>query len=701
MKPLRLRNWINLLRKDDLYGGLIFVTPPDVDLKEITSELSSLILETMVEGLIVFDLSDQIIHVNSAIENIVGCPKTELIGKKIGEFVADYEHDRFHEINQQLIDSTSQKSSIRFELDLVRVSDEQTIMCLVGSGPIFQAGKIVAIFTIVTDISSTKAQAKALVESIGLNQAILDNMTDGLIVASPEGTITQANAALDTMLNYKRGELVGKPISDVHPPNELPKLGQIDQLRKDQLSKGIPFGSKYEIAFIRQDGRIIDTLVGGAPLVGADGEFLGTFGIVTDITQQKIQQQKLRESYELNEMILRTMGEGLWLVDENDRTIMVNRALENLLGYEQGEMLGRSVYDFIPEDQHEVLQTINGQRKEATSFDNGQKFSSRYEMELLHKSGAKIYSLVSGTAILDRNENFKGTFGIITDITERKRLEETIRETRDYLQLLLDNSADAIAATKIDGSIIFSNKAMSNLIGLEEKELSLRELLADGNLFDIMVSEVGKGSRFFRTELLRSDKRFVPVGISMGAVSDSWGNPDMLVSVIRDLTEKERTAKELMLFREYVVDQVHASIFKIGEMGADLVETDVLPFVPNELPEERDRFFLKIGTFFLAAIGQGQARATGLYELPVAEFTDYRALVYAFNVQNPENPDPRADGIDYCLLAVFFPRSLELVFSDRESLRHRFEHAFSDILHVDDLRKDFLQRIKRRILVGK
>ncbi|MHA2499811.1 MAG: PAS domain S-box protein [Candidatus Hodarchaeales archaeon] len=534
-------------------------------------------------------------------------------------------------------------------------------------------------------------------------ETILDNMTDGLIVASPEGKITQANPALEKMLNYQRGELVGKHISEIHPPNELPKLGQIDQLRKDQLSKGIPFGSKYEIAFIRKDGRIVDALVGGAPLVGVDGEFLGTFGIVTDITQQKLQQQKLRESYELNEMILRTMGEGLWLVDENDRTTMVNRALENLLGYEQGEMLGRPVFEFLPEDQHDVLRAINGQRKKATSFDNGNKFSSRYEIELLHKSGAKIHALVSGTAVLDRNESFKGTFGIITDITERKKLEETIRETRDYLQLLLDNSADAIAATKIDGSIIFSNKAMANLIGLEsysskEKEaLSLRELLADTNLFDMIVSEVGKGSRFFRTELLRSDKKFVPVGISMGAVSDSWGNPDILVSVIRDLTEKERTAKELMLFREYVVDQVHASIFKIGEVGADLVETDELLFVP----EDQDRFFMKIGTFFLTAIGQGQARATGLYELPVAEFADYRALVYAFNVQNPENPDPRAEGIDYCLLAVFFPRSLELVFSDRESLRQRFEQAFSDVLNVNDLGKDFLQRIKRRILVGK
>ncbi|MFW9914765.1 MAG: PAS domain S-box protein [Candidatus Thorarchaeota archaeon] len=538
-------------------------------------------------------------------------------------------------------------------------------------------------------------------------ETILDNMTDGLIVASPEGKITQANPALERMLNYQKGELIGKHISELHPPNELPKLGQIDQMRKDQLSKGIPFGSKYELAFIRKDGRIIDTLVGGAPLVGSDGEFLGTFGIVTDITQQKIQQRKLRESYELNEMILRTMGEGLWLVDENDRTIMVNRALENLLGYERGEMLGRPVYEFLPEDQHEVLRTINGQRKKATSFDNGHKFSSRYEIELLHKSGTKIYALVSGTAVLDRNESFKGTFGIITDITERKKLEETIRETRDYLQLLLDNSADAIAATKIDGSIIFSNKAMDNLIGLEgfpleEKEaLSLRELLADTNLFDMMVSEVGRASRFFRTELLRSDKKFVPVGISMGAVSDSWGNPDILVSVIRDLTEKERTAKELMLFREYVVDQVHASIFRIGEVGADLVQTDELPFVPHEVPEERDRFFLKIGTFFLTAIGMGQARATGLYELPVAEFADYRALVYAFTVQNPDNPDPREEGIDYCLLAVFFPQSLELVFSDRESLRQRFEQAFSDVKHVSDLGKDFLQRIKRRILVGK
>ncbi len=79
-----------------------------------------------------------------------------------------------------------------------------------------------------------------------------------------------------------------------------------------------------------------------------------------------------------------------------------------------------------------------------------------------------------------------------------------------------------------------------------------------------------------------------------------------------------------------------------------------LAYVPAKVPlSEED--YIKMGVFFYLAIGQGNVRNYGLFELPVPGYPNYRSFVYSFDVIDPDNHDPRSQGKNYCLLVLLFP----------------------------------------------
>jgi hypothetical protein len=98
-------------------------------------------------------------------------------------------------------------------------------------------------------------------------------------------------------------------------------------------------------------------------------------------------------------------------------------------------------------------------------------------------------------------------------------------------------------------------------------------------------------------------------------------------------------------------EAIHGTIFHLTRLGPELTFTT----------KEKSSVFtfndyLRIGNFFYIAVGQGNERNIGLYELPVPGYPDFHSFVYAFEVLDPDNDDPRAQGKNYCMLAILFPK---------------------------------------------
>ena len=124
--------------------------------------------------------------------------------------------------------------------------------------------------------------------------------------------------------------------------------------------------------------------------------------------------------------IVDTANEGIWVLGPDTMTIFVNARMAEMLGYSVDEMNGRPVTGFMfEEDALDHLKRMEKRRQ-------GQP--ENYERRFRRKDGQTVWTLASAAPILDDEHRFRGSFAMVTDITERRRAEEELRCYRDQLE---------------------------------------------------------------------------------------------------------------------------------------------------------------------------------------------------------------------------------------------------------------------------
>jgi PAS domain S-box-containing protein len=157
----------------------------------------------------------------------------------------------------------------------------------------------------------------------------------------------------------------------------------------------------------------------------AEGQPQRMLGMATDITEHKNAEDAKRESDERYRQIAETTTEGISVADANFCITFVNRQMAEMLGYEPAEMLGRSVLDFVfPEDVEQERQVFERRRAGVRE---------RYDDRFRHKDGSEVSVQIGSTPIFNGSGEFAGTLAMISDIGERKRAEQALRQREKEL----------------------------------------------------------------------------------------------------------------------------------------------------------------------------------------------------------------------------------------------------------------------------
>ena len=160
--------------------------------------------------------------------------------------------------------------------------------------------------------------------------------------------------------------------------------------------------------------------------------------------------EELRKSESEYRRIVNTASEGIWAFGPDNATNFVNARMTEMLGYTGEEMLTRPMTDFLfDEDIPDHFNKINNRHRGLTEH---------YERRLRSKDERPVWALVSATPIFDDEHHFQGSFGMFTDITERKQAEEELQRHKDQLEetirqrtaelLLARDAADAANQAK-------------------------------------------------------------------------------------------------------------------------------------------------------------------------------------------------------------------------------------------------------------
>ena len=124
----------------------------------------------------------------------------------------------------------------------------------------------------------------------------------------------------------------------------------------------------------------------------------------------------LRESEARFRQLIEVMGEGMWVLDPQGTTTFVNRRMAEMLGYLPGEMVGRSLFDFVVAADREQAQQNLAERREGQG--------AQHDFRFRRKDGGDLWAIVTGTPVLGDAGQVVSVLGVITDITERRRQEQ-------------------------------------------------------------------------------------------------------------------------------------------------------------------------------------------------------------------------------------------------------------------------------------
>lgn len=265
----------------------------------------------------------------------------------------------------------------------------------------------------------------------------------------------------------------------------------------------------------------------------------------------------LRESEERYRSIVETATEGIWSMNEWYLITFVNPQLARMLGYTVDEMIGKPADSFLfPEDisSHTRMMEL---RQKGTD--------SRYERRFRHRDGRELWMMVSAKSVMNDNQGFTGSFAMFTDITERKRALEALRESERRMQTLIGNLPGMVyrCLNEPDWPMEFVSAGALDLTGYEPGEITTGGTISYGQIIHPddrlkvgnAVAECVRTGRPFTVEYrirCKNDKEKW-VWEQGQAVPSKEENRPRLEGFITDITarkqaEKERLEMERRLF---------------------------------------------------------------------------------------------------------------------------------------------------------
>lgn len=259
-----------------------------------------------------------------------------------------------------------------------------------------------------------------------------------------DGHIFFWNKASELLYGYSYNEVIEKDIKEILLPVE--EWDFFNKTIQDIIQQGKPTEpQKWTVKTrIGEERQVLSSMI---PAKIKDSSYI--FCMDVDITELVKTQDKLKESEQKYRTIIEFAHEGIWVVDEEFKTVFVNQKMADILGFSPEEMIGKSTLGFIPPEEYPDVQY---QRAERLKGHPGQ-----YERTLICADKSKRTFLVNASPIYDASNKFKGAIGLFSDITQRKELENMLKREHDKLQEFLNLSPSLFILLDKDGNIQYLN----------------------------------------------------------------------------------------------------------------------------------------------------------------------------------------------------------------------------------------------------
>ncbi|KPJ55683.1 MAG: hypothetical protein AMJ42_06415 [Deltaproteobacteria bacterium DG_8] len=303
-------------------------------------------------------------------------------------------------------------------------------------------------------------------------------------------------------------------------------------------------------------------------LINAIAERLGKIIVRKRAEKANLESEKQYHSH------LENVSDVIYSIDPDYRILNVSPSVERILGYTPEELVGKHFTGL----NLLTVKSLETALSDTMRVLAGERINSS-EYEFIAKDGSIKIGEVSSAPLFKDNKVI-AIISVARDITDRKRAEEELKNTRDFLDNVIEGSLDCIVVSDSTGHITRANKSFFKLLGYKEEEVIGKHIAefsptkegiyksTTGKLIEVdeeffnstktVISRLVEEGKIYNWEgyLIRSDEKVIPVEENIDYLYNDKGDITGAVGIIRDITERKKTEEEKARIEVRLKDKV-------------------------------------------------------------------------------------------------------------------------------------------------
>ena len=412
--------------------------------------------------------------------------------------------------------------------------------------------------------------AESLRKSESRFRRLFDQANDGIMVLDSDGRLISVNESFARMHGYRPAEMSGMTLKDLDTPDTLQRKPE----RMARLLAGETL--TFEVEHYHKDGHVFPLEVSASLIAIGEQALIQCFhrdstereqaakvlsqsrtaalNMMRDAIEARDQSEQMSQALRASEgryrSLVETTFDWVWEMDAQGRYTFASPRVWDLLGYRPEEMIGRTPFDFMPEDEARRVQAVFAQiavrREPFAVLENTNR----------HRDGRLVVAETSGTPILSPEGTLLGYRGMDRDITARKHAEEALRHAQTLLQSVTEGTSDAIYVKDLQGRYLMLNAAAARLVSKPSEEVLGKDdtaLFAPDEARRVMEGDrrvMASDSVQTYEELVTSRGVARTLLSAKGPVRDAQGKVIGLFGVARDITERKQAEETLRQSRQ-------------------------------------------------------------------------------------------------------------------------------------------------------
>lgn len=388
----------------------------------------------------------QYTYLNPVWEKTLGYRIDEMIGRKF----SDFQSPEIAKRDRQEVTRLLQHGEVKgYETTLLSKSEKKLHLIFNVTFVYDDKGVITGSRGTAYDVTERKENEIKLTESETKFRMMFDQSPISKAIVGLDKLFIRCNEAFCRFLGYAENELIGKKIADITHPEDI----ALSMQELQQIVEGKKENATIQKRYLRKDGTVVWGEIKIGLVRNEENQPLYFLPAIIDITDRKKAEESLRKSESNYRTLLEQASDGIFISDIKGAYVFTNNRAQTMLGYTAEEMLLLTIKDlFVPEDIAQVpikFKELN---------DGCQVLIER---RLLRKDGSIITAEISAIQMPDGRLQ-----AIVRDITERKHVENALRESEERFRIISSHSTEGIMI-HTNGMVLDVNEAFLKIIGVE------------------------------------------------------------------------------------------------------------------------------------------------------------------------------------------------------------------------------------------